>query len=45
MALLFASRHEDDVIALASAFALVMFFFFALVLKFQTLTEAVEPSL
>ena len=38
-------RPEDDVIALATGFALVMFFFFTLVLKVQTLTEAVEDSL
>ena len=38
-------RAEDDVIALTSAFALVMFFFFSLVLKVQTLTEAVGEQL
>ena len=38
-------RPEDDVIALASGFALVMFFFFSLILKFQTLTEEVAESL
>ena len=32
-------------IALAAGFALVMFFFFSLILKVQTLTEAVEDSL
>ena len=38
-------RAEDDVIALAANFGLVMFFFFSLILKFQTLTEAVTESL
>ena len=38
-------RPEDDVIALATGFGLVMFFFFSLILKVQTLTEAVEDSL
>ena len=38
-------RPEDDVIALTAGFALVMFFFFTLILKVQTLTEAVEDSL
>ena len=38
-------RPEDDVIALTVSFALVMFFFFTLILKVQTLTEAVEESL
>ena len=38
-------RPEDDVIALAVGFALVMFFFFSLILKVQTLTEAVKDSL
>ena len=39
------TRAEDDVIALATGFALVMFFFFTLILKVQTLTEAVADSL
>ena len=38
-------RPEDDVIALTSGFSLVMFFFFSLILKYQTLTEAVQSSL
>ena len=38
-------RPEDNVIALAAGFCLAMFFFFTLILKFQTLTEAVEGSL
>ena len=38
-------RPEDDVIALATGFALVMFFFFTLILKVQTLTEEVEDLL
>ena len=36
---------DDDVVALASGFGLVMFFFLSLILKYQTLTEAVEDSL
>ena len=39
------TRAEDDIIALATGFALVMFFFFTLILKMQTLTEAVADSL
>ena len=35
----------DDVIALAAGFGLVMFFFISLILKVQTLTEAVEGTL
>ena len=38
-------RPEDDVIALAASFGLVMLFFFTLILKVQTLTEAVGESL
>ena len=38
-------RQGDDVIALASGLALTMFFFFSLLLKFQTLIEAVAHSL
>ena len=38
-------RAEDNVIALASNFGLALFFFFSLVLKYQTLTEAVAESL
>ena len=38
-------KVEDDMTALATGFALVMFFFFTLVLKFQTLTEEVADSL
>ena len=38
-------RVEDNVIGLASGFCLVMLFFFSLILKYQTLTEAVERSL
>ena len=38
-------RPEDDVIALAASFSLVVFFFFSLILKYQTLTEAVQDSL
>ena len=38
-------RVEDDVMALATGFGLVMFFFFSLILKYQTLTEAVSDSL
>ena len=38
-------RAEDDVIALTSGFSLVLFFFFSLILKFQTLTEAVDDTL
>ena len=38
-------KHVDDVIALSAGFALVMFFFFSIMLKVQTLTEAVGDSL
>ena len=38
-------RAEDNVIALASNFGLALFFFFSLILKYQTLTEAVADSL
>ena len=38
-------RPEDDVISLTAGFALVMFFFFTLILKVETLTEAVDDSL
>merc|ERR1711907_465496 len=38
-------QTDDDVMALASGFGLVMFFFLSLILKYQTLTEAVEDSL
>ena len=38
-------RPEDDIIALAAGFCLALFFFFSLILKFQTLTEAVQGSL
>ena len=38
-------RPEDDMIALGSGFGLVMFFFFTLILKVQTLTEAVGDKL
>ena len=38
-------RAEDDVIALAAGFGLVLFFFFSLILKFQVLIEAVDDSL
>ena len=38
-------RAEDNVLALASGFGLVMFFFFTLILKVQTLTEEVADSL
>ena len=35
----------DDLVALAAGFGLVMFFFLSLILKVQTLSEAVEDSL
>ena len=38
-------RPEDDVIALATSFALALFFFFSLILRVQTLTEAISESL
>ena len=38
-------RPEDDMIALAASFSLAVFFFFSLILKYQTLTEAVQDSL
>ena len=38
-------RQGDDVVALASGSALTIFFFFSLLLKFQTLIEAVEDVL
>ena len=38
-------RPEDDMIALAAGFGQVVFFFFSLILKYQTLTEAVKDSL
>ena len=39
------SSNHEQVIALASGFALCMFFFFSLILKFQTLAEAVTETL
>ena len=38
-------KTDDNVVALASGFGLVIFFFLSLILKYQTLTEAVEDSL
>ena len=38
-------QFSDDVVALASCFALCMFLFLTLILKVQALTEAVEGSL
>ena len=38
-------QTDDSTVALASGLGLVMFFFLSLILKYQTLTEAVEDSL